>query len=819
MSEVMNIESQFADALTAAGFTAPDIVADGKIHRFDGPEDKRNKKSAWYVLHVDGDMAGGALGDWKTGMRSYWSSRSENTLTPEQRAAWRAHMDRIRAEVKAEKQRQQKRAAAKARKIWAGARDATADNPYCQKKKVKPYGLKEFHDRRTLIVPVRNSARELVSLQFIYEDGSKRFLTGGEKAGCSYLFGRSSNERILIAEGFATAASLHEATGMPVAVSFDCGNLASVARQLRNKLPECELILCADDDAGTAGNPGWTKARAAARSVGGLLAIPAFGPDRPNGATDFNDLHALGGLEAVRACIEAATPPGDEQEATALPEAEKAATAPRKRSGPSVVLTRACDIVPEPIYWLWPGYLPAGKFTAFAGPAGCGKTTIAIALAATVSNGGAWPDGTQCPEPGNVVIWTGEDGLADTLVPRLMAAGADLTRVRFIESVIDDDDKLAPFDPSRDVPILSEKLTEIGGARLLIVDPIISAVRGDSHKAGDVRISLQPLLDLAAAHNCALLGITHFSKGSKGAATNDRLIGSQAFGASARVILIAGKDETSGRRVFMKSKANITDDAGGFEYSIDVLDIGDLASSRVQWGEPLTGSAGDILREIEADEDSQEDAAEQASKFDRARSMIYELLRPFASTRELKAAAAAEGISWRTVEAAKKTELASGAKIRAVRQGKDWGWIWDTHGANYPDEVKPATVYYADFGNNEGQLTAVDDATNADSTPQPSTPQSIQVRKDDCGVENQAQQGIQAKSATPQSISNAPRAHACAHTRTRGGSENHCGLADLTGNTRPARDSSPQSSPQSENHCGLESKDCGLDDGHVGGDL
>ncbi|WP_425497680.1 AAA family ATPase [Paraburkholderia ultramafica] len=139
----------------------------------------------------------------------------------------------------------------------------------------------------------------------------------------------------------------------------------------------------------TAGNPGLTKAREAAHAVGGLLAIPGFGSGRPDGATDFNDLAALDGLDAMRACIEAATPPGDVPEATPLPDAAQAPTAPRKRSGPSVVLTRACDIVPEPIYWLWPGYLPAGKFTAFAGPAGCGKTTIAIALAATVSCGGA----------------------------------------------------------------------------------------------------------------------------------------------------------------------------------------------------------------------------------------------------------------------------------------------------------------------------------------------------------------------------------------------------------------------------------------------
>lgn len=799
MSEVMNIEAQFGDALAAHGLCPPTIIADGKLHRFDGPTDKRGKKSAWYVLHNE-EPAAGAFGCWKTDLSETWCAQSERPLSPAELDARRKRIEQAKARAEAERATVRAAVAGTSRRTWEEARAASADNPYCVRKGVKPYGLKEFHDRRTLMVPIRNAAGELVNLQFIDADGTKRFRTGGEVAGCWYAFGGDPEPdgTVLLGEGFATCASAFAATRLPVVVAFNAGNLLLVARALREHLPAARIVVLADDDHRTEGNPGVTKATEAARAVGGSVAMPAFTETRPDDATDFNDLQALEGLEAVRACIEAATTADDEHEAATLPSETKPATAPRKRAGPSVVLTRACDIVPEPIYWLWPAYLPAGKFAALAGPAGCGKTTIAIALAATVSCGGIWPDGTQCPEPGNVVIWTGEDGLADTLVPRLMAAGADLTRVRFIESVIDDDDKIAPFDPSRDVPILSEKLAEIGGARLLIVDPIISAVRGDSHKAGDVRISLQPLLDLAAAHNCALLGITHFSKGSKGAATNDRLIGSQAFGASARVILIAGKDETSGRRVFMKSKANITDDAGGFEYAVEVLDIGDLTSSRIRWGEPLTGSASDILREIEADEDSQEDAAEAETQFARARAMIYELLRPFAPTREIKAAAAADGISWRTVERAKVVEVAKGAKIRAVKQGKDWGWIWDNWAANHPDEAESSTP----------PLRLV------------SSPPSIQVRQGNGGVESQAQQGFAAKSATPPSFCDAPRAHAHTQACARGGvPETMAELADLPANPRPARESTPPSTPPSQSDGGLETSDGGVDRAHIGGDL
>ncbi|WP_233862869.1 AAA family ATPase [Paraburkholderia adhaesiva] len=807
------------------GLTPPEIIADGEFHRFDGPEDKRGRKSASYVLHSDGDIAWGWFRCWKTGIEAGWFSKSESGMSEAEKRAHRERMDRLKTQRAAERARRAEEARISVEGQWEAARGVDGNHPYVKRKGIHPYGAKQLRD--DVLVPLRDIDGTMHSVQRIYpkrgtNGKDKIFATGGRTAGCFCLVGSEpkDGDTILIAEGWATACSLHQSTGYPVFAAMFADNLTPVSKAAREKFPLARIILCADDDYRTDGNPGVTKATEAARAVGGVVAVPDFGDKRPDGVTDFNDLHCLGGrdgLEAIRACIGGAKPREAESEGSTLPGNGGAATAPRKRSGPFVVLTRACDIVPEPIYWLWPGYLPAGKFTAFAGPAGCGKTTIAIALAATVSCGGTWPDGTQCPEPGNVVIWTGEDGLADTLVPRLMAAGADLERVRFIESVIDDEGRIAPFDPSRDVPILSEKLAEIGGARLLIVDPIISAVRGDSHKAGDVRISLQPLLDLAAAHNCALLGITHFSKGSKGAATNDRLIGSQAFGASARVILIAGKDETSGRRVFMKSKANITEDSGGFEYAVEVLDIGDLTSSCVRWGEPLTGSASDILREIEADVEEQAEEADQASKLEQARCMLYEWLRPFMSTREMKAAAAANGVSWRTVEAAKKAEIESGAKITAIKEGGSWGWIWHTFAANHPDEVQATNVHYGSFGNgSHNPVTDVDyvdvgkesagpvaSSPSSDSTPQTSrsSPQTTQLRKGDCGVENQSQQGFEAKSATPQSDSDAPRAHARdahtrAHARAGGLPENLCGVADLTGNPRPARDSTPQSSPQ-----------------------
>ncbi|ABI87962.1 hypothetical protein CH72_2390 [Burkholderia ambifaria AMMD] len=700
----------------------------------------------------------------------YRESEPMTALSADERERRRVERDREAAAAAEIHQRTQAAAATRARNLWEKAGTVHADHAYVRAKRIKPYGAKQLRDQ--LVVKLQDIDGEHHSAQYIQADGHKTFQTGGRISGCFVVVsaGVKPNGKtpLLICEGYATACSLHEATGYPVAAAMNAGNLLNVARAWRQKHPELRIVLCADDDAETAGNPGMNKATEAARAVAAFLAVPDFGKDRPAQVSDFNDLHCLDGLEVVRRCVDAATAAVD-------------ATAPKKRPAPTVNLSCAADIVPEPIHWLWPGWLPAGKLSILAGQPGCGKTTIAISLSSAISNGAEWPDGARCKAPGNVLIWTGEDGLADTLVPRLMAAGADLRRVFFVESITNEAGGLQPFDPSRDVPILAERVEQIGGASMLVVDPIISVVNGDSHKSGDVRKSLQPLIDLGAAHGCAILGITHFSKGSKGSSPTERILGSQAFGAAARMILVAGKDDASDRRIFAKSKCNIAGDSGGFEYAIETLDAQDgLASSRIAWGEPLDGSAREILRELEADDQDTDEQNERESKFERARCMLYEWLTPFMSTKEMKAAAQAEGVSWRMVEAAKAAEVKAGNKIRAVKHGKDWGWIWDNHDAKYGDSTPHSQIV--------------------------SSPQEIQVRKGDCGVESIIQQGSEAKSASPQSVGGvAGIAHTCPQSPVNSvHSGNHCGVADLTANPYPSRESTPQSRPHPVSDCGLD---------------
>ena len=194
-------------------------------------------------------------------------------------------------------------AAAAAAKRWAAAAQATAEHPYLARKGIKPQGIKAHgirQDGETLLIPLRDTAGKLHSLQTITPDGDKRFK--GRMKGCYHSFGKPAG-RIIVCEGYATGASIHEATGDAVAVSFNAGNVGLIATALHKKYPELTLVMAADDDHQTPGNPGMTAAKQAALAVGGFVVVPRFPAGRPDKATDFNDLAALAGLGAVRACF------------------------------------------------------------------------------------------------------------------------------------------------------------------------------------------------------------------------------------------------------------------------------------------------------------------------------------------------------------------------------------------------------------------------------------------------------------------------------------------------------------------------------------
>jgi putative DNA primase/helicase len=394
----------------------------------------------------------------------------------------------------------------------------------------------------------------------------------------------------------------------------------------------------------------------------------------------------------------------------------KAAGAPADEYAKGVILLRASEVSPEPITWLWNGWLAAGKLHVLGGAPGTGKTTIALAMAASVSTGGRWPDGTRSAT-GNVVIWSGEDDPKDTLVPRLALAGANLSRIYFVTSVLDGDERRS-FDPAIDTEPLRRKLLEIGDARLLIVDPIVSAISGDSHKNAEVRRGLQPLVDLAASMQCALLGVTHFSKGTGGRDPVERLTGSLAFGALARIVWVAARQQEAGEdgrtvRLLCRAKSNIGPDDSGVEYDLRQAELKahpGISATFVQWGEALTGSARELLATAEAvGDDGDGGSVAGAKRF--LLDLLEEGPRP---ARIIKADADGAGVSLAALKRAKKALGVEAVKVGGFFGKEKQQWIWrlpaeEDHddplqggslkGIKNPEEAQQ--IYLSPFGKNE----------------------------------------------------------------------------------------------------------------------
>lgn len=253
-------------------FKAIDLVPDGKLRRFRVRGDKAGSANGWYVLH-DHPILAGAFGSWKTGESHNWREVRDKPPTRQEREQLRQAMQAAQAARVIELAAVHEQAREKAERLWQRARPATNAHPYLERKRIAAIGIRRLRDM--LLIPARDAGGTLHTLQFIGPDGAKRFLSGGRIAGCYYAMGRPAGV-LLLCEGYATGATLHQATGQAVAVAFNCGNLPAVARALRAKFPALRIVVCADDDARTPGNPGVTRAHEAARAVGGLVVVPQF---------------------------------------------------------------------------------------------------------------------------------------------------------------------------------------------------------------------------------------------------------------------------------------------------------------------------------------------------------------------------------------------------------------------------------------------------------------------------------------------------------------------------------------------------------------
>ena len=304
MSETIE---QFKASMALRQVAVPEsIEADGKIHRCDAVG-RPGRKDVSYLLHIDGFPVGG-FQNFRDGLGwEDWHEARERPLTATEEARMHLVLEAQRRAREAETQKRHEVARAKALAILAASQPATA-HFYLEMKQIRAHeGVRLHHDGR-LAIPMRDTGGRITTLQFIDGSGQQCYLSGGEKQGSFFMLD-TPGDTLCIAEGYAAAASINESCGFAVAMAGDTTNLKAAAKALRGKYPNIRIVLCADDNWRTEGNPGIAFAREAALAVGGLLAVPAFGACRSDEAADFNDLMRAQGPEAVRRCIDAAAPP------------------------------------------------------------------------------------------------------------------------------------------------------------------------------------------------------------------------------------------------------------------------------------------------------------------------------------------------------------------------------------------------------------------------------------------------------------------------------------------------------------------------------
>ncbi|GAN31447.1 zincin-like metallopeptidase domain-containing protein [Legionella pneumophila] len=307
---------EFKEALLDLGaiVSGDHPIMDGQPHRIAMEGDKPGEKAGFYVAHADGIPAG-YIKNNRTGAELHWKSKGY-ILTAEQKSALKAQALEHQQIRQRELEAKQHHTALRLQQKLSQMTEVKDPTPYMSTKGIQVHsGAYTDNENKRTCIPAMDAEGTIWSIQYIAEDGTKRFAKDSKKEGCFHVLGGfeklAKAPAIVIAEGYATAASIKEATELPAVVSaFDAGNLKAVAKALREKYPDTPIIIAADDDKhleitqGT--NPGKEKAMDAARAVNGIMILPTFAPDEqsehPKRFSDFNDVahQSCLGIEGVR---------------------------------------------------------------------------------------------------------------------------------------------------------------------------------------------------------------------------------------------------------------------------------------------------------------------------------------------------------------------------------------------------------------------------------------------------------------------------------------------------------------------------------------
>tara|TARA_R110000751_G_scaffold251430_1_gene350896 strand:+ start:13511 stop:15472 length:1962 start_codon:yes stop_codon:yes gene_type:complete len=492
-------EVQLKDAIHNAGFTPPtQVFFDGKIHRFG------KKKSCWYIGY-NGEICAGAFGDWKDGYSHNWRQNIGRDLTAVEEMAHAAKVREAKKTSDALRKLQSDAAKETAATIWEGASDASDEHPYLQAKQVKSYGLKVSGDGR-LIVPVIDASGEITSLQFIDANGVKKYQASGDIEGGMFVI-HGSGDMHYLAEGYATAATIHEATGCTCYVGFTAGQLPAVAKRIEKPL----TIVADNDESGT----GERYARRAAELTGARVIMP------PNVGMDANDyLQAGHDLAAL----------------LTLPKTDW--------------LIPADDFCgePAPIRWLIKHHLQRDALIMVHGPSGGGKTFAVLDMCLHIaSSKKQWCDNKV--HGGSVVYLAGEGhhGLKGRI-----AAWKLFNRIKKLDMYLSksgtDLNTADGYQKTREaIASLPEKPV------LIVIDTLHRFLLGDENSAQDAKTMLDACANLQREFGASVLLVHHTGVNDE---TQHRARGSSAWRGALdiEISVVPGNEEKPIELIQRKSK-------------------------------------------------------------------------------------------------------------------------------------------------------------------------------------------------------------------------------------------------------------------------
>ncbi|MBN1460973.1 MAG: AAA family ATPase [Armatimonadetes bacterium] len=434
-----------------------------------------------------------------------------------------------------------------------------------------------------------------------------------------------------LSEGIETALAVSAATGQRCWSCLSARGLETV------ELPEQvrTVHLWADNDASGVGQS--SAGRLASRFHNQGLTVYVHIPPEPG--TDWLDIYTASGPATLM---------------------EELTDRELWRPAPEVGI-RLDTVKPELVSWLWPGRIPFGKLSILDGDPGLGKSTVALDIAARVSRGLAMPDGTGGAEPAGVVVVSAEDGLADTIVPRLIAAGADLERIVALDACPDEGGS-HPFTMPDDLRCLTEAVSEVQ-ARLVIIDPLMAFLGGqtNAHRDQDIRRVLARVHSLAESTGAAVLVIRHLNKSAGGPAVYRGGGSIGIIGAARSALLVARDPDDEDRRVLAAIKHNLCLSPESLSFR---LEGSENQSVRVVW-EGASAHKADALLALSVD-------GEERQEVDEARAFLLDALSCGPrSARSVQQDAREAGISEKRLRRA-KTALG----VSSEKEGMAGGWVW-----------------------------------------------------------------------------------------------------------------------------------------------